>query len=72
MTTEGAYFPPAAAYGAGPERYLEIIRRARETVEIPIIASLSGVTDAVGTGGPANYYPSKPCRADTLDIILIG
>jgi dihydroorotate dehydrogenase (fumarate) len=41
-----AYFPPEAAYRAGPERYLEIVRRARETVEIPIIASLNGTTDA--------------------------
>src|SRR5271156_6432671 len=43
FSTEGAYFYPVAAYRAGPERYLEIIRRARETVEIPIIASLNGV-----------------------------
>jgi dihydroorotate dehydrogenase (fumarate) len=41
-----SYFPPAAAYHAGPGRYLEVIRRAREAVDIPVIASLNGITDA--------------------------
>lgn len=42
----GGYFPPPSEYRAGPERYLELIRRARESVEIKIIASLNGTTDA--------------------------
>jgi dihydroorotate dehydrogenase (fumarate) len=41
-----SYFPSAAAYPAGPERYLDVIRQARQAVDIPVIASLNGVTSA--------------------------
>jgi dihydroorotate dehydrogenase (fumarate) len=41
-----SYFPPAVPYRTGSQRYLETIRRAREAVNIPIIASLNGVTDS--------------------------
>ena len=40
-----SYFPPAGAYRVGPEHYLELIRRARAAVAVPIIASLNGVTN---------------------------
>ncbi len=40
-----SYFPNAAPYRVGPEHYLELIRRARESVRVPIIASLNGVTN---------------------------
>ena len=39
-----SYFPPADAYRVGPDNYLELIRRASESVDIPVIASLNGVT----------------------------
>ena len=39
-----SYFPPAGAYRVGPDRYLDLIRRARDSVSVPIIASLNGVT----------------------------
>jgi len=39
-----SYFPPVQRFGVGPDRYLELIRRATESVHIPIIASLNGVT----------------------------
>jgi dihydroorotate dehydrogenase (fumarate) len=39
-----SYFPPAESYRVGPDRYLELIRRATEAVRIPVIASLNGVT----------------------------
>jgi dihydroorotate dehydrogenase (fumarate) len=38
------YFPAIEDYEVGPEPYLELIRRACETAEIPIIASLNGTT----------------------------
>jgi dihydroorotate dehydrogenase (fumarate) len=41
-----SYFPPAASYQAGSRRYLETIRRARAAVDIPVIASLNGITDS--------------------------
>jgi dihydroorotate dehydrogenase (fumarate) len=40
-----SFFPPAEGYRVGPERYLDLIRRATESVRIPIIASLNGVTN---------------------------
>ena len=43
-----SYFPAAAngPYGIYPERYLDLIRRAKEAVSIPIIASLNGSSRA--------------------------
>jgi dihydroorotate dehydrogenase (fumarate) len=39
-----SYFPEAPAYsGVGPDAYLEHIYRAKQRVDIPIIASLNGV-----------------------------
>jgi dihydroorotate dehydrogenase (fumarate) len=40
------YFPAVQEYHIGPERYLNVLRRAAEAVDIPIIASLNGVTSA--------------------------
>lgn len=39
-----SYFPAAAngPYGMYPDRYLDLIRRAKDAVDIPIIASLNG------------------------------
>jgi dihydroorotate dehydrogenase (fumarate) len=41
----GSYFPSSAAYHAGPHKYLDVIRHARGSVDIPVIASLNGITD---------------------------
>lgn len=38
------YFPELENYNAGSENYLSLIQKARESTEIPIIASLNGVT----------------------------
>ncbi len=54
LTTYGAhasveavsYFPAAKEYRIGPDSYLELIARAKKTVDIPIIASINGYTDA--------------------------
>jgi len=40
------FFPASNGYGFGPERYLEIVRRAKEAIGIPVIASLNCVTHA--------------------------
>ncbi len=39
-----SYFPQTISgpYGLGPERYLELVHRARAAVDIPVIASLNG------------------------------
>lgn len=39
-----SYFPDPARYRVGPDRYLELVRRARAATSIPIIASLNGIT----------------------------
>jgi dihydroorotate dehydrogenase (fumarate) len=45
------YFPDLEHYNMGPEPYLELIRKARESVQIPIIASLNGIS----SGGWVDY-----------------
>lgn len=39
------YFPEPPEFNLGPEGYLEHIRRAKQSVKIPIIASLNGSTN---------------------------
>ena len=41
-----SYFPELEDYTVGPENYLNLIRRGSEALDIPIIASLNGVTDS--------------------------
>lgn len=38
------YFPDDFQYGVGVDAYLELIRVAKERVDIPVIASLNGIT----------------------------
>ena len=39
------YFPDLDEYRVGTDKYLDIIRSAKERVDIPIIGSLNGITD---------------------------
>ncbi len=41
-----SYFPAAIGNWSEPRHYLDIIRRAREAVAIPVIASLNGISPA--------------------------
>lgn len=41
-----SYFPAAVQYNTGPDGYLDLLTRARTAVDIPVIASLNGTTDA--------------------------
>ena len=38
------YFPDMQGYNVGPDQYVNLIRRAKEAVDIPIIGSLNGVS----------------------------
>lgn len=38
------YFPQSAEFHVGPEGYLNHIRKAKESVEVPVIASINGTT----------------------------
>jgi dihydroorotate dehydrogenase (fumarate) len=40
------YFPTSTGKGLGPDRYLELVRRARDALDIPVVASLNGMTRA--------------------------
>lgn len=46
-----SYFPPSADTDAGPRRYLSLLKRAVAAVDVPVIASLNGVT----AGGWTDY-----------------
>ena len=39
-----SYFPQEEEYNLGPDAYLEHIRKCKSAVDIPIIASLNGVS----------------------------
>ena len=57
--------PELADYNLGPEGYLELIRKAAESVRIPIIASLNGVT----TGGWIRYAcAAEQAGADAIEL----
>jgi len=40
-----SYFPNPEPFTVGPQEYLERIRRIKEAVGVPVIASLNGVTE---------------------------
>jgi len=45
-----SYFPSAAEEDAGPHSYLVLLERAVSAVDVPVIASLNGVTPEGWTG----------------------
>lgn len=59
------YFPEPAEFNIGPEGYLSHIRKAKETVNIPIIASLNGTS----SGGWTRYAREmQQAGADALEL----
>ncbi|MCS7221621.1 MAG: dihydroorotate dehydrogenase-like protein [Anaerolineae bacterium] len=59
------YFPDMHTYHIGPEEYLNLIRRAKEAVDIPIIGSLNGVS----SGGWIEYARKiQEAGADALEL----
>jgi len=59
------YFPDMTGYNLGSEGYLDLIRRLKKTVKIPIIASLNGVTP----GGWLHYACAvEEAGADALEL----
>lgn len=60
-----SYFPEAFEYKTGPEEYLEHIRKAKDAVDIPIIASLNGKS----LGGWIDYAKKiEEAGADALEL----
>jgi dihydroorotate dehydrogenase (fumarate) len=67
-----SYLPPAAAgpYGIGSDAYLELIRRARAALAIPVIASLNGATEA-GWTEYARLMAEAGAQAIELNIYFV-
>lgn len=60
-----SYFPEQDDYKIGPDEYLEHIRKAKEAVDIPVIASLNGSTE----GGWTDYAKKmENAGADALEL----
>ncbi|MFQ5523553.1 MAG: dihydroorotate dehydrogenase-like protein [Acidimicrobiia bacterium] len=65
------FFPHLDDYNTGPEEYLKLIRRAKEEVDVPVIASLNGIT----TGGWTLYAEilrDQGCDAIELNTYRIS
>jgi len=61
------YLPNLESYNTGPEGYLELIRRAKQAVAIPVIASLNGTT----LGGWVRYAREmEKAGADAVELNL--
>jgi dihydroorotate dehydrogenase (fumarate) len=59
------YFPEIAEYNLGPDEYINLIRRAKKSLGIPLIGSLNGVT----VGGWIDYARKiQEAGADALEI----
>lgn len=59
------YFPDLGNYNVGPDEYLTLIQKAKETVNIPVIASLNGVS----TGGWIDTAKKiEQAGADALEL----
>jgi dihydroorotate dehydrogenase (fumarate) len=60
-----SYFPRADEFALGPGQYLEQIRRVKDVVDIPVIASLNGAT---GRGWTDYAKAIEQAGADALEL----
>lgn len=60
-----SYFPEMENYNVGPDQYIDLISRAKQAVDIPIIGSLNGIS----TGGWIDYACLiEQAGADALEL----
>ncbi len=60
-----SYFPRAEEYNLEPDAYVELLRKAKESLSIPVIPSLNGVT----TGGWTKYARRfEDAGADAIEL----
>jgi dihydroorotate dehydrogenase (fumarate) len=60
-----SYFPDVQEYNLGPDAYVELLHRAKQSLEIPVIGSLNGIT----AGGWIDYAKKiEDAGADALEI----
>ena len=62
-----SYFPDLDDYNTGPASYLELIRRAKRAVAIPVIASLNGTTPR---GWVRHARRMQDAGADAIELNL--
>jgi dihydroorotate dehydrogenase (fumarate) len=60
-----SYFPATAEYEVGPDAYLELIRKAKDAIGVPIIASLNGTTS---TGWTRYAHMMQQAGADAIEL----
>jgi dihydroorotate dehydrogenase (fumarate) len=65
-----SYFPKVDDYQVGPEQYLDIIHKAAQAVDIPIIGSLNGVSSE-GWIGYAKKIQDAGAKAIELNIYYL-
>ncbi len=59
------YFPESQEYNLGPEEYIELVRRAKQALGIPVIGSLNGIS----TGGWIEFAKKiEEAGADALEL----
>ena len=60
-----SYFPEMQGYNVWPDEYMNLLRRAKKAVDIPIIASLNGIS----TGGWTDYATlMEEAGADAIEL----
>jgi dihydroorotate dehydrogenase (fumarate) len=65
FSESSSFLPELGDYNLGPEGYLELIRKAKKHVSIPVIASLNGVTP----GGWVRYAREmEEAGADAIEL----
>ena len=66
-----SYFPEAAEEEPGPRRYLSLLERAAAAVDVPVIASLNGITPG-GWAGYARAMQDAGAAAIELNISYLA
>lgn len=66
-----SYFPEVDEYRLGPDEYLELIAGAKQAVDIPVIASLNGVTPG-GWTAYAEQFERAGANALELNVYYIA
>lgn len=61
----GGYMPEMDGYNTGPDRYLELLKKAKDTLTIPVIASLNGMSPG---GWTAYAKTMQEAGADALEL----
>jgi dihydroorotate dehydrogenase (fumarate) len=65
------YFPVLEDYYTGPGPYLQLVEQAKSKLEVPVIASLNGITDA-GLASYAQLLQQAGADAIELNVYLVA